>query len=659
MLSKLAFRNVKKSIKDYIIYLITITISFSLIFALNLVSSSEAVIELSKGLDRFAYLLYGINAIVILVISYLINYTTKFMFQKRSKEFGMYMLLGIKKKKITKMFLLENLLIGLIALLIAIPIGFLASQFVSMVIVSLLGLPQAIFIELNLTSIGLLVLYFVIIYILVLFRANRRMKKISIHELLYLEKQNEEKIMKKKNHRTIIFIISVILGVLGLYIWNSQFKLEQMSNQTAPMYLGLSMLLIIISIYGIMISVADFILSVVLNNKKIKYSKDNLFVARCFSSKARTMGFTLGTLSMLITFTLFFLNVSSINKGLYDYQINVEAPYDISVANSKENLPKFLEVIDEDYTIENEYIYDIYVDKTASILSTEAGYDYTSEDNRYDPVIKLSDYNELQELRNLDTITLNDDEYSIITDASGKAYINELDSAKEIIMPNGVKLKQKEILTEGYWLGLANSTYTIIVPDDKINNLEIEDSHLVVNTKEDTSVEFETKIEEKMEDYISYINGKGKKVIEHYKISVRGALIEETNTMTTIICSICLYMAFIFIASVGTILAIQSLTDSTKYRYRYDVLNRLGVKKEKIYKTIRKQLLVLFGLPIIYPIIISFCLITSINNVYKTLLANDYIYLSYYLEGLAVFLVIYIIYYIATYFEFKRILKES
>ena len=659
MLSKLAFRNVKRSIKDYVIYLITITISFSLIFALNLVSSSEAVIELSKGLDRFAYLLYGINAIVILVISYLINYTTKFMFQKRSKEFGMYMLLGIKKKKIAKMFLLENLLIGLIALVIAIPIGFIASQFMSMVIVSLLGLPQAIFIELNLASIGLLVLYFVIIYILVLFRANRRMKKISIHELLYLEKQNEEKIMKKKNHRTIIFIISVILGVLGLYIWNSQFKLEQMSNQTAPMYLGLSMLLIIISIYGIMISVADFILSVVLNNKKIKYSKDNLFVARCFSSKARTMGFTLGTLSMLITFTLFFLNVSSINKGLYDYQINVEAPYDISVANSKENLPKFLEVIDEDYTIENEYIYDIYVDKTASILSTEAGYDYTSEDNRYDPVIKLSDYNELQELRNLDTITLEDDEYSIITDASGKAYINELDSAKEITMSNGVKLKQKEILTEGYWLGLANSTYTIIVPDDKINNLEIEDSHLVVNTKEDTSAEFETKIEEKMEDYISYINGKGKKVIEHYKISVRGALIEETNTMTTIICSICLYMAFIFIASVGTILAIQSLTDSTKYRYRYDVLNRLGVKKEKIYKTIRKQLLVLFGLPIIYPIIISFCLITSINNVYKTLLANDYIYLSYYLEGLAVFLVIYIIYYIATYFEFKRILKES
>lgn len=99
------------------------------------------------------------------------------MFEKRSKEFGMYMLLGIKKKKISQMFLIENLLIGLLSLVLAIPIGFIVSQFMSMVIVSILGLPQAIFIELNMMSILLLLLYFAIIYVLVLFRANHRMKK--------------------------------------------------------------------------------------------------------------------------------------------------------------------------------------------------------------------------------------------------------------------------------------------------------------------------------------------------------------------------------------------------------------------------------------------------------------------------------------------------
>ena len=100
MLGKLAVRNTKRSIKDYLIYLITITISFSLIFAFNLVASSDEVIELSTGMDTFKYILAFINVVIIFVICFLINYTTKFMFEKRSKELGTYMLLGIRKKKL-------------------------------------------------------------------------------------------------------------------------------------------------------------------------------------------------------------------------------------------------------------------------------------------------------------------------------------------------------------------------------------------------------------------------------------------------------------------------------------------------------------------------------------------------------------------------------
>ena len=98
MLGKLAVRNTKRSIKDYLIYLITVTIAFSLIFAFNLVASSEEVIELSTGMDTFKYILAFVNVVIIFVICFLINYTTKFMFEKRSKELGTYMLLGIRKK---------------------------------------------------------------------------------------------------------------------------------------------------------------------------------------------------------------------------------------------------------------------------------------------------------------------------------------------------------------------------------------------------------------------------------------------------------------------------------------------------------------------------------------------------------------------------------
>ena len=100
MLGKLAYRNTKRNIKDYLIYLITVTTSFSLIFAFNLVASSDEIVKLCSSMDAFKNSLFAVNILIIFVICFLINYTTKFMFEKRSKELGTYMLLGIKKKEI-------------------------------------------------------------------------------------------------------------------------------------------------------------------------------------------------------------------------------------------------------------------------------------------------------------------------------------------------------------------------------------------------------------------------------------------------------------------------------------------------------------------------------------------------------------------------------
>lgn len=658
MLGKLAVRNVKRSAKDYIIYLITIIISFSLIFALNLISTSEVVMKLSQGLDTFQYIMYFINAIVLGVICFLINYTTKFIFEKRSKEFGMYSLLGIKKRKINNMFLIESLLLGSIALLISMPIGFAVSQFLSLFIVKILELPQAIFIGLNLKSIILLVIYFVLIYLLVLWRANRRMKKSSINDLLSLEKKNEMKITKSKKHRGILFLISITIGIVALILWNVNFKPQAIQDSSIFYIVLICLILLIISTYGIMISVADFILSIVLKNKKIKYSKDNLFIARAFSAKVKTMGFVLGTMSMLITFAILFLNISSLNKELYDYQIEVESPFDVVVTDEKEHLNDYLDVIKEDYTIKDNFIYNIYKDKTATILKTTVSYDYQTVENQFDPIIRLSDYNRLLEIKGQEKLTLNEDECIILSEIRFKNDTLDNIEINKITLSNGIELKLKDYTTKGYWTRISNDYYVIVAPDESVSNLEIGSSHLAVNTKEKTKTELREKIQTKLKEYLTYINDEGKEVTTYYNVLVKGELIEETNTMTMIISTICIYMAFIFMASVGTIIAIQSLSDSNKYKYRYKVLSYLGVKDDSIYKTIRKQLLILFGVPIIYPVIINFCLISSINNVYKVMLNNNTIYLSYFFATIIEFLLIYAVYYIATYFSFKRNIKE-
>ncbi len=146
MLYKLAFRNAKRSLSDYAIYLITVTLSFSLMFSFGLVASSDAITGLSEGMNTFQMVLDFINIIILFVICFLINYTTKFMFTKRSREFGMYLLLGIRRGRVIFMFLTEILLLGLFALALSFPIGFVVSQVISLIIVRAFEIPEVIFI---------------------------------------------------------------------------------------------------------------------------------------------------------------------------------------------------------------------------------------------------------------------------------------------------------------------------------------------------------------------------------------------------------------------------------------------------------------------------------------------------------------------------------
>lgn len=401
MLGKLAYRNAKRSIKDYLIYLITITLSFSLILAFNLVASSDEVAALSSGMSTFKNVLIFVNIVIVFVVCFLINYTTKFMFEKRSKEFGTYMLLGIKKTSIARLLVTENILVGIFAFILAIPIGFVFSQFISVIIVKLLKIPKTIFIFVNFVSIGMLAVYFLLIYLLVLLNLLRRIRKMTVHDFLYFEKQNETKMFHGNRKRNILFLLSIILGIAALALWASRWTLEKNGAQETLTYLIISMSILIVSMYGICATCADMLLSALLKSKKIKYKKDYLFTARTFASKARTMSFTFGTLSMLILLSLLCLNYSSICKGVYHRSIELTAPYDVDIFDYEQpfdDFNEYLRVIDEDYTINESIEFNIYKDPAHQIQNY-----YDVQFYNFDPVMKLSDYNKLLKMRSLNS----------------------------------------------------------------------------------------------------------------------------------------------------------------------------------------------------------------------------------------------------------------
>lgn len=641
MLSKLAKMNAKRSIKNYAIYLITVTLSFSFMFAFNLISNSKEVLELSSTMANFKIAMYFTSAIVIFIVGFLINYTTKFMFQKRSKEFGTYELLGIKKNKITKMFILENIILGFFAFIFSIPIGLLFSIIMSRIIMNIFELPHLIKVDFGLYPILLSGLYIIFIYFFVLFLSRRRIKKMSIYNLLYFEKQNEKLIHKNKKHRNFYFIISLFLGILSLILFDMQFN--GINDEPSFVVILLCIFLIIFSIYGVTTTLSDFILNCVLKRKNIKYKVNNLFIARTFSSKVKSMSFTLGTITVLITLTFVVLNLSNLFKGVFEYQMDTTCPYDIAIELNPEEVDKFVTFIDEDYTINEQYVYNGY-DQNDSIKKVLGLTRPTS-------VIKLNDFNKLLEMRGKPTITLKDNEYYLNIMKELKNDLKNSPELKEITLSNGITLKQKEISSDGYTFAWGiGYGYIVVVPDSAVENLDIVETHLIINTKEKTTEEFARKLTDFYDPKLSGFS--------IGNIKVRGEIEASNKGFITITSFICFYLALIFIAVVGTILAIQSLSDSTKYKYRYQVLSKLGVGDNELYKIVFKQLIIYFIFPVVYPIIVSFCTIMSMNKLFQITLTNEFIYLGYFIESLLVFLVIYIIYFLTTYYGFKRNIKE-
>ena len=630
MLSKLAIRNVKRSLKDYIIYIVTVVMAFSLIFAFNFVSFSKEITELSATMDNLKYAVIFVSIIIVFVIAWLINYTMRFMFEKRSKEFGTYMILGIEKKQINRLFLLENLILGIIAFIISFFIGIIFGNIFSAIVMNLFEMPYQISLKISLIPILLSVLYFVLIYTFTLFRSSHRMKKMKIHDLLYLEKKNEEKIWKKKKYRNVLFIIFVIMGATGLYLCDYFFKIME---PYMMLYLLVAIILLIISIYGITFTLGDFIFSIygitftlgdfilafISKRKKIKYSKDNLFVVKNFEAKSKTIGMALGTLSLLITLNLICMNMSFVMKDAYENNIEQQTPYDIlvegmysevdeswtGIGDNREKAWEYIDYIHQNYDITDELHYQILTLKSHQVSK----YIDDIGDNglyNYDSYLKVSDYNKLLEMLGVDTIELKDDEYFVTGDKTVEEYLEKIEKSNEKITINGKELSLKDTTIKNFRLGWSTgNSFIIVIPDDVAKNMQVVTE--LYNTKNETTEEDNMKLEE-----IGYYEfPDGDYIAKYFPLTVRGYMEAMNKSAMTIFSFSLLYISFIFITVVGTILSIQTLSDSNKNKYQYKLLEKLGVEKNQIHKTIRKQITANFLFPIIYPIIIA--IITAFN----------------------------------------------
>ena len=141
MLFKLSFKNMKKSFKDYAIYFITLVLGVAIFYMFNSLDSQQAMLQVSQSqrdiITMMIRMLEFVSVFVAVILGLLIVYANNFLINRRKKEFGIYMTLGMGKRQISKIILFETILVGILSLIAGLVIGIFASQFMSVLVANL------------------------------------------------------------------------------------------------------------------------------------------------------------------------------------------------------------------------------------------------------------------------------------------------------------------------------------------------------------------------------------------------------------------------------------------------------------------------------------------------------------------------------------------
>ena len=203
MLFKLSWNNMKKSIKDYAIYFLTLVLGVAIFYMFNSIDSQQAMLQVSQSqreiIKMMISMLGFVSVFVAVILGLLIVYANNFLINRRKKEFGIYMSLGMGRRQISKIILMETIFVGIISLVIGIVVGVFASQFMSVLVAKMFEADMSEFqFVFSKDACIKTCMYFAIMYVAVAIFNTITISRYKLINLLTALKKNEIMTAEKK-----------------------------------------------------------------------------------------------------------------------------------------------------------------------------------------------------------------------------------------------------------------------------------------------------------------------------------------------------------------------------------------------------------------------------------------------------------------------------
>lgn len=670
MFYKLAFKNVKKSLSDYVVYFLTLSFGVCLFYVFNAVESQQTILLLSEqqhallqtGTEMLSYL----SVFISFVLAGLILYANNFLIKRRKRELGLYMTLGMDRGKISRILTAETFIIGLFSLGVGLLIGVAASQGMSVLTAKLMNVPMKYFaFTFSKDSLLKTILYFGVIFLVVMLFNIRTVSKYKLIDLIHGGRKNETLRINKLWVCVVVFLLS--LACLGtayyLIIDNGMFMLD---NQFYA-----SLILGTIGTVLFFLSLSGFLLRIAKGNKRLYYKGLNMFILRQLNSKINTNFLSMSIICIMLLVTI---GTFSCGLGAVDVmagQVDEAAPYDITLTSqSKKKGPQDIEANLKahgfDFTKQFSGYTQVWL-YHAGDLTFQTLYDFAKEnmgttymddnDSEYSiPLISLSDYNKLLTLRGEAPISLASDEYAVVCNVKEmrgilEAYVGQGQTFTingAVLRPSGLEIQPHQLQNSM----MSMESGTLIIPDAIAKRCEPMTALLNANyTKpgEEGDNAFTAEI--------AALYGKGEDAPRPYtRSSSHYELYMESGGTKLMISYFVIYVGVVFLITCAVVLALQQLSEASDNTERYRLLRRLGAPSKMIDRALFVQILAYFMLPLGLAVIHSVVGIYVVNNAIAQF--GNLNALPNIIMAALLFLVIYGGYFLATFLGSRKMIRS-
>lgn len=660
---KLILKNVKKNIQDYLIYFLTLMLAVSLFYSFNSIESQQAFKSLNatRGLlaEQLGIFITVLSNIVAVVLAFLIVYANQFLLKRRKKELGIYMTLGMDKGKISRIFVGETFLIGIIALVTGLALGFILSQGLSLGALKLFAIDLSAYkIIFSIDALKKTIICFGIIFFIVMIFSVRTVSKVKLIDMLMDSRKNESlKLQNKWLDKFFLFMSIVVLGIARYLVY---------IDGILPNSDSFNIIVVLMCIGTILFfySSSSVILEGLKASKSIYLKNLNTFLFRQLGSKIQINFISMTVVCWLLTVTICILSVGLSVALTMNSHANKAAPYDMTVVatiNKTGDVDVYQEILKREVPIDKylqEHVEIAYYSSSLKYKDMWKGEDvqlWKIDDKIPEtpvPIISVYDFNKVMKLQGKEVISLGKDEFLLNCNYQGtQSIMKDFMEKKGVVTLNGVTLRAKQSNTLSETITMTsvdnNDRGTIIVSDSLIKHFhkdniilsglykEITDPDEVVNSLIKLTVDLES----------------------GFRYTTKSMMYDMYYGMQALVSFLCCYIGLIFLIICASLLALQQLTETADNIKRYGLLRKLGADESLINKTLFKQVGVYFSAPFILASIFSIVGIQKVMEVIVDFL-NMNVGVNMFFTVI-LFLIVYVGYFISTYYSCKKMISNT